>query len=120
MKGQALVELALVTPLILILILGGAGVGFLLLERMVLTHTAQEVAIWAAQNECAGALGRVPQILGHEPDVKTCDVQGQMVEVFLRDAAPIVVPLVPLPTSVEVSARALIRDSPAPSPSASP
>ncbi len=114
MRGQALVEFAIILPLMLVVILGGIGVGLLLLERMQLQHTANVVATFAATSNCAGALGRVPQVLGHEPDAKSCDVRGQLVEVTLRDSFRMIVPLVPLPSTIVVDARALVEPTPSP------
>ena len=99
----------------LLIILGGVGVGLLMLSRMELQHAAQEAAVAGAQQGgCSSALGRVPQILGYEPDQKSCETTGQIVEVSLTQAVTSVSPL-PLPTSLTVSARATIRESPEPS-----
>lgn len=119
MKGQALVEFALITPILLVLMLGGLSVGLLVLDRIVLTHAAQEAAVWGASHagDCSGALARVPQVLGRQPDSKVCDRFGQVIEVTLSDDRPVLAPLVPLPTSVTVTARAMVREE---TPSASP
>lgn len=117
MKGQALVEFAIVTPVMLLIILGGVSVGLLLLNRTELQHAAQEAAVSGAmEGGCAGALGVVPQILGYEPDEKSCDETGQIVEVTLTNEVSRISPL-PLPDSITVSARAMLRESPAPEPS---
>ena len=121
MRGQALVEFAIITPILLMLILGGAGVGLLLLNRMELQHAAQEAATSGAiAGGCSGALGVVPRILGSEPDDKACEEVGQIVEVTLSRRSATIVPLVPLPEFVTVTARALVRPEPSASPSASP
>lgn len=113
-KGQALVEFALVTPLLLLILLGGVGVGLLVVNRIELLHAAQEAAISGAQqNGCTGALGRVPQILGYEPDKKSCEVQGQVVEVTLTQSTDRLTPI-PMP-DITVIGRAVLRE-PEPSP----
>ena len=116
MRGQALVEFAIILPILLMLMLGGAGVGLLILNRMTLQHAAQEAAIAGAdQGGCSGALGAVPQVLGYEPDSKACEERGQLVEVTLTQSVARIAPIA-LPAEVTVVARAIVR----PEPSASP
>ncbi len=117
-RGQALVEFALVTPLFLLLMLGGIGYGLLIMQRMDLLHTAQRAVVYASETTCAGALGKVPQLYGSEPDFKDCTVTGQVVEVTLRDGIIFTLPIVPMPSSLTVTARSMV--APDPSASASP
>ncbi|HXS47577.1 MAG TPA: TadE family protein [Solirubrobacterales bacterium] len=117
-RGQALLELALVTPLILLIMLGGIGVGLLVLTRIELQHAAQEAAIAGASNGgCASALGIVPQVLGYAPDDKECSEAGQLVEVTLSESVAEIAPMIPLPRTITVVGRAVVRESPAPEPS---
>lgn len=115
-SGQALVEFALVTPLLLFIILGGTAVGLLVVNRVELQHAAQEAAVAGAQkNGCTGALGAVPQVLGYEPDDKSCRETGQIVEVTLFQRSQRLAPI-PIP-DITVTGRAVIREV---EPSASP
>jgi len=118
-RGQALVEFALVLPIILFVIVGGLGLGLILLNRMQLLHAAQEAAVvGATQGGCQSALGVVPRVLGYEPAGKECAEQGQMVEVTLSNPQQTLMPF--LPENITVSARAVIReDTPSPTASAS-
>lgn len=123
MRGQALVEFALILPIMLIVILGTIGVGFLFLVRMEITHAAQEAAEWGARNpqpDCAAVLVRVDHVFGRKPSGSDCKITGDMVEVTVWQETPVVVPLVPLPTEVNVTQRALIRPTLAPLPTPLP
>ncbi len=106
-RGQALAEFALVLPLLLALIVGGAGVGILLIHRLELTHAAQEVATEAAIQNCDEALAKVNALLGYQPDTATCDTRGQLVVVDLAHTFPAIVPF--LPDTIHVTARAILR-----------
>lgn len=115
-RGQVLVEFAIITPILLLLLLGGIAIGLLVLSRIELQHAAQEAAIGGAQkNGCTGALGLVPQVLGHEPDDKSCRETGNVVEVTLFEGGVGFTPF-PLP-GITVVGRAVLRE---PVPSASP
>lgn len=113
MRGQAMAEFALILPIMLVLILGTIGVGFLFLIRMEITHAAQEAAEWGAshpQADCAAVLVRVDQVYGRAPSGSSCVTHADMVEVTVWQETPVVVPLVPLPTEVTVTQRALVRE----------
>jgi Flp pilus assembly protein TadG len=106
-SGQALAEFALVLPLLLALIVGGAGVGILLIHRSQLQHVAQEIATEAASQNCDEALTKVDAILGYHPDAASCDTTGQIVTVQVVHGFE---PLVPfLPDTIHVEARAILR-----------
>jgi hypothetical protein len=116
-RGQALIEFALVLPILLMLIVGGAGVGLLILNRMILQQAANELAIEASATDCSAAMNRTDEVLGYQPDSAACDEQGQLFTVTLSHSWPALIPL--LPETVAVQGRALKRaDPPAPSPSA--
>ncbi len=121
-RGQALVEFALVLPLILLLIVGMIGTGLLLFDRMVLRSAAYEAAVAGAQQngDCASALGRVEQLLDRSPSSKTCQRTGPVIEVTLSDDFAFSFGI--FPAVITVTGRAVVRDDPSvsPSPSASP
>jgi predicted metal-binding membrane protein len=111
-RGQALVELALVTPILLLLIIGSLALGALVLQRIQMQHAANETAVAVAQHPsgCSVAGARVGQLLGFAPSSVACSSGGQMITVSLAHAFPVIAPLVP--TYVEVSGRAIIRSEP--------
>lgn len=110
MKGQALVEMALVTPILLFILLGGLALGIMLLERMELTHAAQEGAVAGAMNpgdSCGRALAVAKQI--HAAHEASCAVQGQYIEVSLSRDLPLIVPFFANSVSISVTERAVLR-----------
>jgi hypothetical protein len=107
MRGQALVEFALVLPILLMLIVGGAGVGLLLIHRMEIQHAAQEVAVEAGQTNCTVALLQVDEVLGYQPDATSCDIAGQFATVRVTQGFPSLVPF--LPETISIEARAIVR-----------
>jgi TadE-like protein len=110
--GQALVEFAIILPLLLLLILEVIAFSLFAFQQSRLQHAAQQVAIYASNDECSGALGKVPQVLGFEPDFKSCSVFPQYIEITLGDDFPQVAPIIP--TWIEVNARSLVLESPSP------
>jgi Flp pilus assembly protein TadG len=107
-SGQALVEFALVLPLILFISLGGISVGIVILHRLELEHAAQQVANEAAYVGCDSAAARAGQVLGYQPEQATCSTTGQLVTVDLAHSWPALLPFVPETISVE--ARAFTRE----------
>lgn len=81
--------MALVTPILLLLILGTFQVGLALVTRLQLVHAAQQGAIAA---DCTEALAKVPVIYGSAPDEANCSLTSGVLEVRLADAAPIIGP----------------------------
>ncbi len=102
-----MVEFALVLPLLLFLIVGGAGVGILLIHRSELTHAAQELATAAAATDCPSAMVQTDAVLGYQPDQADCSVTAEIVTVDLSHGFPALVPF--LPDTVHVEARAIVR-----------
>ena len=94
-KAQALVEFAIVLPILLMLVVGCAGLGLLLIGRMQLQAAANEAAVAGAQASCTVALSRVPELLGHTPQEASCDVGGGITAVTLGDPFPVLVPGLP-------------------------
>lgn len=112
-RGQALVEFALILPILLLLVLGGLGVGLVEIQRYQLTHAAAEGAIAGANDHdpstrCASALGAAVAVLGHEPTDKSCTTDS-LVSVRLVMDVPVVVPFLPSPWRVSVIERAEVR-----------
>jgi hypothetical protein len=107
MRGQALVEFALLLPILMLIVLGSMGIGLTILHREQMQHAAQEVAVAAAQETCPAGMAKLDKILGYTPDTSDCTVTGQIVEVSLSNAWPALLPM--LPETISVSARAVVR-----------
>ena len=90
-RGQALVEMALVTPLLLLLILGALQIGLAMVWRMQVTHVAQQAVAVAAREGCEPALDLVPDLLGRMPSEAECE-SGELVSVLIRDRVPMSTP----------------------------
>jgi hypothetical protein len=87
-KGQAMIEMALMLPILLVLILGIVWVGMAQLMSLRLAHAAAEGAIAGASNSgdsCGVAISRANQVYGLPLDEATCQLTGQLLEVQLRD-----------------------------------
>jgi hypothetical protein len=106
-SGQALVEFALILPILLFIVVGGIGLGITVVHRIQLQHAAGEVATEAASTDCSAALNRVDELLGYHPDAATCTLQAQLVTVDLTHSYPALIP--GLPESIHVTSRALTR-----------
>jgi|ERR1051326_8618604 len=107
-RGQALVEMALVLPILLTLLLGGAAVGIALIDRMELIHAAQRGADDGADSrrrECPVALATARTVLGRSATRSSCKVTGQLVEVTLSDDLPLVVPFLNNHWTINVAER---------------
>jgi uncharacterized membrane protein len=113
-RGQALVEAALILPILLYVMLAGVALGLVVLHRMQLQHAAIETSIVAAHEDCAAGLAGVADLLGYEPDAKTCELVDGSVEVMLANSIPTIVP--GIPDNVIVTGRSAVRPSPSPSP----
>jgi hypothetical protein len=108
MRGQALIEFALVLPLLLAIVVGGMAVGILLIHRSEMLHAAQELATDAAATTCEAAMNKADSLLGYQPESADCDLTGHVVTVSLAHGFPALVPF--LPDTVTVTARAIHRD----------
>lgn len=84
LPGQALVEFALVTPILLLMILGLVGVGLLVTDRTLLIHAAQEAAVAGAMDEaqaCVVAEATAEEIYPGILTTADCAVRGTYIEV---------------------------------------
>lgn len=84
MRGQALVEFALILPIILFLALGVIQVGIAMTLRMELVHATAEAARLGAVAEaerCEAALDGLAAILGRDPDHVGCTEAGGLLSV---------------------------------------
>lgn len=99
-----MVEFAIVLSLQLFIILGGLQVGLLLLDRMRLTHAAQQAALVGVEDGCPAALRVADEIYG-EPVESECRSEAGLVLVGLRHHIARMLPV--LPDSVTVTARAV-------------
>jgi uncharacterized iron-regulated membrane protein len=107
-----MIEFALVLPIMLVLILGVFQVGLLLLVRTELTHAAQQGALAGAADpavpqRCDTAIATAEVIYGRAPDDAQCAQPGNVVELRLLDAVPVVSPFGPW--TVDVTGRAVTR-----------
>jgi hypothetical protein len=112
-RGQALVEFALVTPLLLFMILGGLQLGLIAISRIELQHAVQEGAIAGASEplvprRCDVAKATVPRILGRAPQKVRCHAPGQMLVVDATDTVPRLTPF-PIPLDISATGRAIVR-----------
>ena len=109
-----MVEFALILPLLLTLLLGGATVGILLIDKMQLTHAAIEGAdsgasFPSARQRCPKALSTAAAVLGRTTAEASCRSRGGLVEVSLGDKLPLLVPFVGDSWWVRVTERSSIR-----------
>jgi Flp pilus assembly protein TadG len=105
-----MVEMALITPILLLLILGVFQVGFGLLTSMRLTHAANQGAT-AGANEtavprrCNTAISTAETVYSGELDSTECSQPGNVVTLTLTDTVPAVSPFGPW--TLDVTARAV-------------
>lgn len=100
LRGQALVEFALILPIFLMLMIGAFEVSHVLSEREELRHAAREGAIAGASEpgpprRCINALDVAVRVLAREPTAKKCSRNDQQVIVTLTDRVPIAIPFFP-------------------------
>ncbi len=110
--GQALLEAALVLPLLLFVLLGGISVGLIVLDRYELQHSATEGAIAGADSRsgrCTQARAVAARVLGRRPGSSSCQVRGGFVELTVTEELPIYIPALQNPFPLTVSARAKVR-----------
>jgi Flp pilus assembly protein TadG len=108
--GQAVVEMALVTPILLLLIVGVFQVGLALLTSLQLTHAATQGATAGANDpavpqRCDTAIATAETIYAGSIDDAQCSQPGNVVVLTLTDAAPMVSPFGPW--TVGATARAV-------------
>jgi Flp pilus assembly protein TadG len=113
--GQAIVEMALVTPILLLLIVGVFQVGLALLTSLQLTHAAQQGVTAGANDpavpqQCATAISTAEAVYSGALDDAQC-TPGDTLSLTLTDTVPMVSPFGPW--TLDVTARAV---SPEPSP----
>jgi Flp pilus assembly protein TadG len=111
-RGQALLEMALVLPILLFILLGGISVGLIVLDRYELQHAASEGAIAGASvpsQRCDEARAVARRILGRRPSSSSCQVRGGFVELTVAEELPIYIPALPNPFPLAVTARAKVR-----------
>jgi hypothetical protein len=87
-RGQALVEMALATPILLLLLLGILWLGMLMTWNLRLEHAAIEGAVAGASNpgdSCGVAIVAARKVYGLPLDEEVCAVQGGFLTLILTD-----------------------------------
>jgi Flp pilus assembly protein TadG len=108
-RAQAMVEFALILPILLVLILGVFTVGLALLMSQQLTHAAQQGAT-AGANElavpqrCTTAIATAETVYSGILDASACTQPGNVVELTLTDTVPAVSPFGPWVLNVTAKA----------------
>jgi Flp pilus assembly protein TadG len=108
-RGQAVVEMAIITPLLLLFVLGTFQVGLAVLTATRLQHAAQQGAAAGAGDpappqRCPTAESVAAAVYDDELDAISCSHDGSLLELILTDAVPMVSPFGPF--SYSASARA--------------
>jgi Flp pilus assembly protein TadG len=110
MNGQAVVEFALILPILLVLILGTIQVGLALTVRMQVVYAAQQGAVTGANDpavpqRCDTAITTAQTVYIGDLDDAQCTQPGNVVTLVLSDTVPMVSPFGPW--VVRVSAKAV-------------
>ncbi len=113
-RGQAIVEFALILPIMLGLIMATLWLSLFLVYRTQLQHVAQETVIAVAYEDCNAATSAAAHILGHAPDNLVCKITGNVARVTVRESWPQMMPF--LPSVIAAEARAIVRPTPTPTP----
>lgn len=113
-RGQALIEMALVTPILLLMITGVFAIGWLLLDVSQVNHAAQEAAVAGAMNpgdSCGVAIVTANAIYPNPLDSAECDIQGQYITVTISHLLPLnrISPIWGDLFNVTATARAVLR-----------
>lgn len=114
MKGQALVEFALVLPLLLLFTLGAFQVGVALIARSELEHAVREAAVAGASEpsqpqRCTTALDALDTIYGrHIQDTACVPAVGSALEITATVPLPLFIPGGDA-WNIRATARAVIR-----------
>lgn len=113
-RGQALVEMALILPLLLFVILGGIQVGLAMTVRYELVVAAAEGADTGAldrtpERRCDTALAATAAVYAHPLASSSCRQPPGLVEVTAAVDLPLLVPLFGASWRISVSERAAIR-----------
>jgi Flp pilus assembly protein TadG len=114
MSGQAMVEFALILPLLLLLIVGSIWTSLYLQSSSRLQHAAQEGAVAGASAEegtdrCERAIEATEAVLAADVD-RECIVDGELVTVTLSGSIAVPPPLDAIHDgSMAASAVSLIR-----------
>jgi Flp pilus assembly protein TadG len=95
--GQALVEFAIVAPLLLFILVGGLGLGLALVDRYELQHAVTQGAIAGAaehnpRRQCDEALRVERAILGRRPAGEACRTAARLLVVSADDPLPLPIP----------------------------
>jgi hypothetical protein len=120
-RGVVLVELALATPVLLLLLLGVLGAGILFLGAVQQASASNTIAAWAGEHADATEAERE----AYSSSVTSCDVDtvyGEDLVTVSITCPTIAGKIVPaLPTTITTTATAFVpSETPAPSPSATP
>jgi len=111
-RGQALVEFALVLPLMLLIILGGMSLGFVFLDRMRLEHATMEAAIAGAsveEDRCEVAEEIIAAFYRAVPDEFQCSEDEERVQINASHRLPLLIPFAGDVLTIEVTESAVVR-----------
>jgi Flp pilus assembly protein TadG len=116
MRGQALVEFALVTPLLLLIMLGGVQVGLGVIHLMRLEHAVMEGVIAGASEEqpsqrCDVAELVTIKVLRHVPTSMQCSLTnpGNLLTIEAHDDLTLIVPLFTDIWTISATESAVVR-----------
>lgn len=114
MKAQAIVEFALILPLLLLILLGGAQLGLLIVADMRLEHAVMEGTIAGAQEpavpqRCNVAEATTTQILGRVPAQIQCSQPGNLVTLRVSDDIVMILPFIAPTWRLDVEESSVVR-----------
>jgi hypothetical protein len=111
--GQAIVEMALITPVLLFIVVGGLQVGMIMLTRLELSHAIAEAAVAGAiepepSQRCEVAEAVANEFFEGELDIK-CAEPGNFIRVTATHGLELFFPVIGPTLNIEVTHQAVRR-----------